>query len=212
MPNGVLLGDVTLHVFDLHTWAYYDLERLWGNSQTPMGRLALCKLPDQLILICVEGCRADGREVRKMNVLVILNDPPYGTERSYNGLRLAGSLAKRDDEQVRVFLIGDAAACAKGGSAGAEGLLQHRDDAERCKSTRRNDRRVWLVHGCSRHHGRRARRGVPPQQPQRVNRLDTVGRPCSDVLTTTSDSTWERGCGLRVSGVRFFPGALAALR
>jgi len=23
-----------------------------------------------------------------------LNDPPYGTERSYNGLRLAGSLAK----------------------------------------------------------------------------------------------------------------------
>ncbi len=23
--------------------------------------------------------------------LLILNDPPYGTERSYNGLRLAGS-------------------------------------------------------------------------------------------------------------------------
>ena len=50
-----------------------------------------------------------------MNLLVILNDPPYGTERSYNGLRLAGSLAKGDDEQVRVFLIGDGAACAKGG-------------------------------------------------------------------------------------------------
>ena len=31
-----------------------------------------------------------------MNVLVVLNDPPYGTERSYNGLRLAGSLARRD--------------------------------------------------------------------------------------------------------------------
>lgn len=50
-----------------------------------------------------------------MNVLVILNDPPYGTERSYNGLRLAGSLAKPDDQRVRVFLIGDAAVCAKGG-------------------------------------------------------------------------------------------------
>ncbi len=24
-----------------------------------------------------------------MNCLLILNDPPYGTERSYNGLRLA---------------------------------------------------------------------------------------------------------------------------
>jgi uncharacterized protein involved in oxidation of intracellular sulfur len=48
-----------------------------------------------------------------MKTLFILNDPPYGTERSYNALRLAGSLAKRDGEQVRVFLIGDAAACAK---------------------------------------------------------------------------------------------------
>ena len=48
------------------------------------------------------------------NTLFILNDPPYGTERSYNGLRLAGSLAKQDGETVRVFLIGDAASCAKG--------------------------------------------------------------------------------------------------
>ena len=47
--------------------------------------------------------------------LFILNDPPYGTERSYNGLRLAASLAKREGEQVRVFLMGDAAACAKRG-------------------------------------------------------------------------------------------------
>lgn len=45
--------------------------------------------------------------------LFILNDPPYGTERSYNGLRLAGSLAKREGEQVNVFLMGDAASCAK---------------------------------------------------------------------------------------------------
>ena len=47
--------------------------------------------------------------------LFILNDPPYGTERSYNGLRLAGSLVKRDGWQVRVFLMGDAASCAKAG-------------------------------------------------------------------------------------------------
>lgn len=45
--------------------------------------------------------------------LFILNDPPYGTERSYNALRLAGSLSKREGEQVKVFLIGDAASCAK---------------------------------------------------------------------------------------------------
>jgi uncharacterized protein involved in oxidation of intracellular sulfur len=47
--------------------------------------------------------------------LFILNDPPYGTERSFSALRLAGSLAKREGEQVRVFLIGDAASCAKAG-------------------------------------------------------------------------------------------------
>jgi uncharacterized protein involved in oxidation of intracellular sulfur len=47
--------------------------------------------------------------------LIILNDPPYGTERSYNGLRLAGALVKREDEEVRVFLMGDAASCAKAG-------------------------------------------------------------------------------------------------
>ena len=49
-----------------------------------------------------------------MATLFILNDPPYGTERSYNALRLAGSLSKTG-EDVFVFLIGDAAACAKSG-------------------------------------------------------------------------------------------------
>jgi len=47
--------------------------------------------------------------------LFILNDPPYGTERSYNALRLARSLAKKEGEEVKMFLIGDAAACAKSG-------------------------------------------------------------------------------------------------
>lgn len=45
--------------------------------------------------------------------LFILNDAPYGTERSYNAARLAGSLSKREGEEVKIFLIGDAAACAK---------------------------------------------------------------------------------------------------
>lgn len=45
--------------------------------------------------------------------LFILNGPPYGTEGSYNGLRLAGALVKREGQDVRVFLMGDAAACAK---------------------------------------------------------------------------------------------------
>jgi len=47
-----------------------------------------------------------------MRYLLILNDPAYGTERSYNGLRLASTLAKSDGTAVSVFLIGDAASCA----------------------------------------------------------------------------------------------------
>ena len=56
-----------------------------------------------------------------MKTLVILNDPPYGSERSYNGLRLAGALGRRDGEDVRVFLMGDAAACAKAGQQVPQG-------------------------------------------------------------------------------------------
>ena len=53
--------------------------------------------------------------MQKQKYLIILNDPPYGTERSYNGLRLARSLLNADEAEVKVFLLGDAAACAKGG-------------------------------------------------------------------------------------------------
>jgi sulfur relay (sulfurtransferase) complex TusBCD TusD component (DsrE family) len=42
--------------------------------------------------------------------LLILNEQPYGGERSYNGLRLAIALLKTQAEEVHVFLIGDGAA------------------------------------------------------------------------------------------------------
>ena len=57
-----------------------------------------------------------------MKNLFILNDAPYGTERSYNGVRLAGSLSKVPGEEVKVFLMGDAASCAKGGQKVPDGF------------------------------------------------------------------------------------------
>lgn len=45
--------------------------------------------------------------------LFVLNDAPYGTERSYSALRLAAAVGTREGEAVRIFLIGDSAACAK---------------------------------------------------------------------------------------------------
>ena len=57
-----------------------------------------------------------------MNHLLILNDPPYGTERSFNGLRMAHSLAKHDpDGTVTVFLMADAVLCAKAGQKTPDG-------------------------------------------------------------------------------------------
>lgn len=58
-----------------------------------------------------------------MKTLLILNDPPYGTERVYNGLRLAHALAKNDgDAEVTVFLMADAVLAAKAGQKTPDGF------------------------------------------------------------------------------------------
>ena len=62
-----------------------------------------------------------------MQTLFILNDAPYGSERSYNALRLARALAKREGESVRLFLMGDAVACAKAGQKVPEGYYNAGD-------------------------------------------------------------------------------------
>jgi uncharacterized protein involved in oxidation of intracellular sulfur len=48
-------------------------------------------------------------------MLIILNEPAYGNERTYNGLRLALSLAKAEAVELRVFLMGDSVTAAKPG-------------------------------------------------------------------------------------------------
>jgi uncharacterized protein involved in oxidation of intracellular sulfur len=56
-----------------------------------------------------------------VNVLVILQGAAYGDERAFNGLRLAGALAKRDDVTVRIFCFGDAVGCAVAGQKVPDG-------------------------------------------------------------------------------------------
>lgn len=55
------------------------------------------------------------------SVLFIVNDAPYGNERAYNALRLAGAMAGKDGVHVRLFLLADAVACAKAGQKVPEG-------------------------------------------------------------------------------------------
>ncbi|PJB30698.1 MAG: hypothetical protein CO109_13965 [Deltaproteobacteria bacterium CG_4_9_14_3_um_filter_65_9] len=48
-----------------------------------------------------------------MKVLFILNDAPYGSEKTYNGLRLAMALQKEHPgTEVRIFLMADAVTAA----------------------------------------------------------------------------------------------------
>jgi len=57
-----------------------------------------------------------------MKDLFILNDPPYGTERCYNALRLAHALAKADAAiEVTVFLMADAVVAARKGQKTPDG-------------------------------------------------------------------------------------------
>jgi uncharacterized protein involved in oxidation of intracellular sulfur len=57
-----------------------------------------------------------------VKTLIILNDPPYGTERCYNGLRLAHALVKADAANtVAVFLMADAVVGAKAGQKTPDG-------------------------------------------------------------------------------------------
>jgi uncharacterized protein involved in oxidation of intracellular sulfur len=57
-----------------------------------------------------------------MKTLFILNDPPYGTERCYNALRLAQALLKSDPAaEVTVFLMADAVVAARKGQRTPEG-------------------------------------------------------------------------------------------
>ena len=47
---------------------------------------------------------------------MIFNDPPYGTERTHNGLRLAlNLLQKAEGASVTLFLMGDSVGAAKAG-------------------------------------------------------------------------------------------------
>jgi uncharacterized protein involved in oxidation of intracellular sulfur len=58
-----------------------------------------------------------------MRTLIIINDPPYGTERLYNGMRLALALMKREAQEVDVFLMADAVAGAKKGQKTPDGYF-----------------------------------------------------------------------------------------
>lgn len=57
-----------------------------------------------------------------MNILFIINDAPYGTEKAYNALRMAMTLQKEHTGvDLHIFLMADAVTCALPGQTTPQG-------------------------------------------------------------------------------------------
>jgi len=54
-------------------------------------------------------------------ILLVLNGPAYGADATFNAVRLAVALARRDDTDVAMFLMGDAVTCAISGQKTPDG-------------------------------------------------------------------------------------------
>jgi uncharacterized protein involved in oxidation of intracellular sulfur len=59
-----------------------------------------------------------------MNVLVIVNGSAYGLDSTFNAIRLAAPMAKRDGVQVTVFLMGDGVTAAMAGQKTPDGYYK----------------------------------------------------------------------------------------
>lgn len=54
-------------------------------------------------------------------MLLILNNPAYGSDETYNAVRLANALVRRPDTEATMFLMGDAVTCAVAGQKTPDG-------------------------------------------------------------------------------------------
>lgn len=59
-----------------------------------------------------------------MNVLIIINGSAYGLDSTFNAIRLASTLSKRDGVDVTVFLMGDGVTAAMAGQKTPDGYYK----------------------------------------------------------------------------------------
>jgi uncharacterized protein involved in oxidation of intracellular sulfur len=59
-----------------------------------------------------------------MNILMIINGSAYGLDSTYNAIRLAAAMAKRDGVTVTVFLMGDGVGAAMAGQKTPDGYYK----------------------------------------------------------------------------------------
>ncbi len=59
-----------------------------------------------------------------MNIVMIVNGSAYGLDSTYNAIRLAANLAKRDGVELTVFLMGDGVTAAMAGQRTPDGYYK----------------------------------------------------------------------------------------
>ena len=119
-----------------------------------------------------------------MKALIILNDPPYGTERCYNVLRLARALLKNDPQtEVTIFLMADAVVAVRKGQKTPDGYYnaKARDRRQRHRPALRH------LHGCAWHDRRRYRGRRAAKQHGRACRGHRGRRQGAGVLSDDED-------------------------
>jgi uncharacterized protein involved in oxidation of intracellular sulfur len=96
------------------------MRSLYRNARSgPLPSTAPAHRPQ---LIEINAVNREAANIRGMKALLIVNDPPYGSERLYNALRLAHALLKNDAvAQITVFLMADAVLAAKARQKTPEG-------------------------------------------------------------------------------------------
>jgi uncharacterized protein involved in oxidation of intracellular sulfur len=79
-------------------------------------------------------------------ILIIINDAPYGTEKAYNALRMAMALQKEHGGEavIKIFLLADAVFCGVQGQSTPNGyyniermlksVIQHGGEVKSCGS------------------------------------------------------------------------------
>lgn len=59
-----------------------------------------------------------------MSMLIIINGSAYGLDSTFNAIRLAAALAKREDVELTVFLMGDGVTAAVAGQKTPDGYYK----------------------------------------------------------------------------------------
>ena len=114
-------------------------------------------------------------------ILIIINDAPYGTEKAYNGLRIANQLNKSHSEiQVNIFLMADAVNCAVAGQNTPNGFY----NIERMlKLALNKGTKVKLCGSCSDARGLKANRIIEGTEMSNMEELGNWIAEANQTLT-----------------------------